>query len=253
MAEETLKGVFRTKKTDASGKSVLRYWLAWDRDDGNVAVQPLNSNMVPAGQKRVISSEAFLETFESEKDVFVDPATAKVRRIWKAELDMDDDLKTGPVTDRFRKPAAPPGAPPDVEKSARAEFGIALTYLKRGYREKAKQHFEALAKEKGNFEPQHKHMFNDFGIGLRKSRMYDTALKHYQRALELSPDDDHLLHNMARAYYEQGNMGAAAQNLEKSLALNPRLKESRLFLEFINNKWTPLGLMDEEEAEDTEH
>ncbi len=253
MAEETLKGVFRTKKTDASGKTALRYWLAWDRDDGNVGVQPLNSNMIPTGQKRVISSEAFLETFEKDKDVFVDPATTKVRRIWKAELDMDDDLETGPATDRFRKPAAPPEAPPDVEKSARAEFGIALTYLKRGYREKAKQRFEALAEEKGDFKPHHKHMFNDFGIGLRKSRMYDTALKHYQRALELSPDDDHLLHNMARAYYEQGNMGAASKNLKKSLALNPGLEESQRFLGFINSKWTPLSMLDEDETEDTKH
>ncbi|AGW14002.1 tetratricopeptide repeat protein [Megalodesulfovibrio gigas] len=120
-----------------------------------------------------------------------------------------------------------------AEQRARAEFVLGVAHLKRGDRIKALQLFEKVATMDGEFAPRHKHMFNEFGIGLRKNNLPDMALKMYRRTLELSPNDDHIYHNMARIHYERGEVAKATELLQKSLELNPGLEMSRKFLDFI--------------------
>lgn len=79
----------------------------------------------------------------------------------------------------------------------RANFGIGLTYLERGDNAKAQDIFQRLVKLEATFEPQHKHLFNEFGINLRKSKMLQESLDYYKRALELSPNDESLYMNIA--------------------------------------------------------
>jgi tetratricopeptide (TPR) repeat protein len=124
----------------------------------------------------------------------------------------------------------------EQERSARADFGIGLAYLKRGDADKARRIFEELADREGDWQLHHKFMFNDFGIGLRKSRLGETAVRHYEKALALSPDDENLYHNLARVYYELGDTNNAVRNLKKSLDINPDLKESRMFLDYIRRR-----------------
>jgi Uncharacterized stress-induced protein len=78
------------------------------------------------------------------------------------------------------------------EENVRANFGIGLTYLERGDNAKAEDIFHRLVKLDATFEPEHKHLFNEFGINLRKSKMLTESLEYYQRALELSPSDENL-------------------------------------------------------------
>ena len=136
-----------------------------------------------------------------------------------------------------------PGAEEDhvadeVERSARADFGLGITYLKRGNPAMARKILEEVASMQGGIEYKHKHMFNEFGIGLRKNQMLDVALLHYKRALELSPGDDNLYHNVARIYYEAGDAESALKMLDHSLALNPEHRESKMFRDFLIKKRT---------------
>ena len=55
--------------------------------------------------------------------------------------------------------------------NVRANFGIGLCYIDRGEREKATEVFERLVKLDAAFEDEHKHLFNEFGISLRKAGM----------------------------------------------------------------------------------
>ncbi len=121
----------------------------------------------------------------------------------------------------------------ELERTARIAFDIALTHLKHGNTKRAHAVFEEVVDMEGDFRPPHKHMFNEFGIGLRKNKLPQLALKIYKRALKLSPRDEHLLHNIARLYYEMGDMKKALEYLEKSLDINPALVESEMFWEFI--------------------
>ncbi len=74
---------------------------------------------------------------------------------------------------------------------------------------------------------------NAEAVLLRKAGRGDRAAAWLEKALELTPDDDHLLFNLARAYYENGDAPACRRCLERALALNPGLAAATRFLEFL--------------------
>ncbi|MDR2160705.1 MAG: hypothetical protein LBO77_00960 [Desulfovibrio sp.] len=128
------------------------------------------------------------------------------------------------------------------EENVRANFGLGITYLERGEQHKADNIFERLVKLDAAFEEEHKHLFNEFGISLRKNKMIDQALVYYSRAEELAAQDEHLYHNMARAYLEKNDIPNTLRCLIKSLEMNPRLEPSVQFLRWLLSR----GLVPEE-------
>lgn len=77
---------------------------------------------------------------------------------------------------------------------------------------------------------------NKMGINLRKQADLDEALNYYEKVRKLNPDDDHLHFNMARVFYEKGNIAKTKECLDKALSINPSLAEAQEFLSFINEK-----------------
>lgn len=120
-----------------------------------------------------------------------------------------------------------------AEREARTAFGLGVSHLRRGNKDRAEKIFSDLADIKGEFAPEHKHMFNEFGISLRKNELLDLALKNYFRALQLSPGDENLHHNIARVYWEKGDMHNCSLYLRKSLDLNPDMEYSQRFLRYL--------------------
>ncbi len=171
------------------------------------------------------------------------------------DQELDLDVTPLELTDTLPasepKPEPVPEAPPadatrqqktldapikEIIQNMQDDFADGLKHLQAGRVEKAVELFEYLAGMQADFAPEHKHVFNDFGIDLRKNKIFDLALKHYTKALNLSPSDENLYHNIARVHYEKGDMDEALKNLEKSLELNPNLRESELFWDFIIKK-----------------
>lgn len=129
-----------------------------------------------------------------------------------------------------------PDEPDEVEKDARMDFGMGLTYLKTGQQKKATTLFIDIAERDADYKPRHKHMFNDFGVGLRKSRLPDIAVKHYAKAVQLGPYDENLYMNLARAYLDQGDFGMAERFVRASLRLNPDFAMSKKFLTYLRKQ-----------------
>jgi tetratricopeptide (TPR) repeat protein len=238
---DKVSGVFSTQEIKKVGTGTTQrrtkakqYWLVNELDGEQAEIQPINENLVPIGKKRIIRLEDLLERFEPEPEFYVKTGQASVEA-WQALKDSQaaggEDGQVAVEIDLGGFNLT--GSPEDVEKSARSSFGLGLTYLKRGNREKAEDIFRRLAEVKADFVPEHKHMFNDFGVSLRKQSLLDLAILHYLRALDLAGNDENLHHNIARAYYEKQDIPAAIKALEMSLAINPELAESRKFLRFI--------------------
>jgi Tfp pilus assembly protein PilF len=122
------------------------------------------------------------------------------------------------------------------EENVRANFGLGLTYLERGEDKKSDDIFQRLVKLEAAFEPEHKHLFNEFGINLRKNRMYEQAVQYYERALNLQESDENLHYNIARAYFEKQKLDKVVEHLNKSLEMNPSLEESKKFLQYLQDK-----------------
>ena len=118
----------------------------------------------------------------------------------------------------------------------RANFGIGLTYMERGDAEKAQDIFERLVKLDGAFEPEHKHLFNEFGINLRKNKMLQQSVEYYERALQLSQSDENLYMNMARALLETKDINGCIDNLLKALEIAPKHEPSLKFLAWMIQK-----------------
>ena len=123
----------------------------------------------------------------------------------------------------------------DVD-NVRANFGIGLTYLERGESDKAENIFARLIKLDGAYEEEHKHLFNEFGISLRKNKMFSQSLEYYLRALDLTKKDENLYINIARVYLELKDIPHCAEFLGKALEIAPANETAQKFLHWLEAK-----------------
>lgn len=234
---EKIKGVFSTQTMAKIGTGTTQrktiqktYWDVEEQDDGQVSIQPLNVNYVPSGPKRKIEREDFLAKFNPEPEFYIST-------VYPAIKEMDDAVVRG---EQHRKRGAAYSAEFEYqqamsidEENVRANFGLGLTYLDRGDQAKANDIFERLVDLEAAFEVEHKHLFNDFGINMRKNKMYEQALQYYLRAETLVENDEHLFHNIARCFFEKGDVDGCKKYLLKSLQVNPKLTESIQFWDYL--------------------
>ncbi len=246
---ERIKGVFSTQEVRKVGtgtttrKTVQKaFWMVEEGADSMVEVQPLNSNYVPSGPKRCVPVEEVLNNFQPEPEFYVETVFPKMQELSKTVARADMYRARG---EHFTAEFEYGNALKVDEGNIRANFGLGLTYLERGDVAKADDIFERLVKLDAAFAPEHKHLFNDFGINLRKSSMFEQAVEYYKRALELSADDENLHYNMARVYLEQQEYTKAMEHLFKCLEANPGLEAATRFLEWMKNKGLiPEGMQD---------
>ena len=244
---QPIQGVFSQVKANVigTGTSVRKteavtYFYARERPDGMLEVQALG-DQVAFGPVSTHSLDEFLEQFMPEPQMSQERARAEMARqaeIKRAVAEGDKLYKQG------RKYSAEfeYGLALDLdEENIRANFGIGLCFIARGETEKAREVLGRLVRLEAAFRDQHKHLFNEFGISLRKSGMDVEALSYYARALELSPGDENLHYNMARAAFRLGDLGATARHLGDCLRLNPKHGEGLRFMTFLKRKQKAKG------------
>jgi tetratricopeptide (TPR) repeat protein len=238
--QPTIQGVFSSEKTMTIGFGATKRRVKQNvysyvkEEDGKLAVQPLNDKMVPVGAKTYISREELLKSYLPEPAVYLNTVLPNMVSMEQAVARGDAARERGELyTAEYDYKTAL-----DMnEEHVRAVFGLGLVYLERGDDENAVKIFQKLVKIDAAFHEDHKHLFNEFGIKLRKRKLYPQALKFYSRAYHLSRQDDHLLFNLSRTLYEKGRPTIAARFLRKSLAINPDFEESRQFLNHLERKF----------------
>lgn len=241
--QERINGVFSQKKiakigtgTTARKTEVVSYFMVREREDGVIEVQALGIDDQPFGPVTQISRDELLGNYMPEAQ----KSQARARPLTKEEQEVQKCVARG---DKFRKRGESFTAEFEYSKAlqldegnVRANFGIGLCYIDRGEHDKAHEVFERLVRLDAAFESEHKHLFNEFGIALRKTKMNDEAMTYYLRALELSPDDENLHYNIARAAYDKSDNKIAAMHLGACLKLNPGHAEATQFVDFLRRK-----------------
>jgi len=82
--------------------------------------------------------------------------------------------------------------------------------------------------------------FNTLGVNLRKRGDIGGALRAYAQALELTPTDENIYYNMAKAYYVVNDRENCLARLREALALNPDFAEAgELYGRLSGAPWTP--------------
>jgi tetratricopeptide (TPR) repeat protein len=71
---------------------------------------------------------------------------------------------------------------------------------------------------------------------LRKLGKYDEAIAHYEKAIHICPDDEHLYFNCARAYYEKMEIGQAKEWVRRALKRDPGFQEAKDLLDRMEDK-----------------
>lgn len=77
-------------------------------------------------------------------------------------------------------------------------------------------------------------VLTELGLVLRQKKQYNLAKQCHLRALQLAPNDERILFNIARTEYESGNINAAKDYLNRCLAIAPDFNVAKNFLTFIS-------------------
>lgn len=233
-----VKGVFSIDSASFLGNAPTRlsqrlFVYAEQREDGRVVLQRLSRNFIPSGSKRVISRERLLADYLPEPSIYINKVVPVMRRL-------EDAVQTA---DRHRQRQELFSAEFEYknvlrldEEHVKATFGLGLTYLERQEKQSADIVFRKIMRIEAAFTPEHKHLFNDFGIQMRKLGMYDEAMQYYTRAYRLCRTDENLLYNMARTLYEKGRVKSSRMMLSRALRLNPDFPEAKAFWAYLESR-----------------
>jgi tetratricopeptide (TPR) repeat protein len=196
-------------------------------------LQALNSNYIPSGPKKIIDMDDLINNYSPEPEFYVQSVFPKMQELDKTIVKGDEHREKG---ETFSAEHEYSQALKLDEENVRSNFGIGLTYLARGEVDKADNIFNRLVNLDATFEPEHKHLFNDFGINLRKNKMYKQSVDYYNRALALSQEDDNLHINVARALLEEQEYTEAVNHLIMALKLNPGNDTALKFLGWMDRR-----------------
>ena len=238
--QDRIYGVFSSQEVKKVGtgtttrKTVSKiFWFVEEQEDESIVVQSINANYVPTGVKKTITKEVLLEKYSPEPEFYASTVYPKMKELSDTLDSADAARKNGEIfSAEFEYNHA---LKIDVG-NVRANFGIGLTYLERGDTEKAKNIFDRLVNLEGAYSEEHKHLFNEFGINLRKSKMYSQATEYYNRALALNKTDENLCINLARVHLEQKEYEECFNALALALQISPKNEIAVKFINWLKNK-----------------
>ncbi len=189
------------------------YYFVWI--SGNTfSVQRLNAFFQPTGILEKVNSFTFKRNFVHEPTIKKHPK--------------------GLVSGAAQKKSGRQASSDNVESYLRDLFRKASLRLGREHsKESALPILENLIEVEEGITKEHRHMFNDFGIEMRKNKMHRHALAFCKRTLALTESDDHAHFNAARILIEMGSYDEAEQHILTAQFLNPDSRIYKKTLEHI--------------------
>lgn len=234
-----IEGVFSIERmakigTGTTARRVKQTALYYARqiDDDTIELQGLNNKHVPFGSTEQITKEELLADYLPMPQLYKE-VMSNLAAIRKSVARGDKFRKRG---ETFTAEYEYANALNLDEQNVRANFGIGLCLMARDEVDRAKKVFDRIIKIDSAFEDEHKHLFNEYGIALRKKNLTGQAVDYYKRALELSENDENLWYNLARAQYEREDFEKCVEAVTQCLKLNPEHEEGRQMLEYLKRK-----------------
>ncbi len=217
----------------ATKRKVVHEFLyyAEENDNGDIALRPLNDKFVPAGDEQIISKDELLDSFTAEIELHSKSVFPAMKELGKCLARADRQRQLGK---HFTAEMEYGKALNIDENNIRAIFGMGLCHLERQDDSKSEDLFNRLLELDAAFSAEHKHLFNDFGISLRKNKKHAEAIDFYTKALNFCSDDENLLFNIARSLYEIKKKKEACEFLDQCLEINPDFKEATKLKIFID-------------------
>jgi tetratricopeptide (TPR) repeat protein len=237
--QELIEGVFSIERmakigtgTTARRVKQTALYYAKEVEGEKIEIRGLNNKHVPFGKVELITKDELLADYLPMPQLFKE-VVGNLRTVQKSVARGDKFRKRG---ENFTAEYEYANALNLDEQNVRANFGIGLCLLARDEEEKAKKVFDRILGLETAFSDDHKHLFNEYGIALRKKKLFGQAVDYYRRALDLSHDDENLWYNLARAQYERQDWAACAEAVTKCLELDPKHEEGRKMMDYLTRK-----------------
>lgn len=196
-------------------------WYVEQVADETFEAWKINPNNVPAGESEIIPLHRLINDFTPQLAYFEDVVLPAMNTL-EETLDRGDALRG---QGRYYSAEMEYGLALEVEEhSVRALFGLGLVYAGRRELERTRDLLAELVNVKSTFNNKNQHLFNEFGIALRKAGLFAEATAYYNRALEFVDNDENLYYNLARSHYENNDWEKCMEALMKSNLLNPDLE-----------------------------
>jgi tetratricopeptide (TPR) repeat protein len=237
---DKIQGIFSVEKiskigTGSTEKKVKQkmYCQAIEAEDGQIDVRYLGKDDKPIDVPELVPKDVFIRDYVFQLDYLEKRKAEKENKANKNIVTAEEHVKKNELHSaeyEFKM------ALKVDEENLRANFGIGNVYLKMGEKDKAKDIFVKISKTDAIFEEKNKHFFNDCAIQLRKQELYTEAIDYYNKAIGLCDEDENLLFNLSRAYAESNDIGEAKGKILKALEINPKFKEAKSYLDYINNQ-----------------
>ena len=159
---------------------------------------------------------------EDPKDLEAIMALGNVERGRKKFADCAQTYSQG--IDVLPPPAAADKATGDKDKSASTSINYVYYYYRGICEERSKQWPKAEADMRKALElkPEDPHVLNYLGYSwIDQGTNLDEAMKMIKRAVDQRPDDGYIVDSLGWAYYRIGNYDDAVKNLERAIDLKP--------------------------------
>ncbi len=102
--------------------------------------------------------------------------------------------------------------------------------------EEAKDSFVEILK----YDSKTPNPFNSLGVKMRRAGDLPGALHAYKQALELTPDDENIYYNIAKAYFLMGDLQNSNSHITRCLTLNSDFAEAKeLYKKIFGMDWAP--------------
>lgn len=237
-AECRILGVYSLVKTASYGQGATTrdhqqktLWFARRLDDDTYLVQALNANSIPSGPLTAVSKGDFMRNYQPEPGYYEKRCLPFVESL-KKKLSQGEKCLDAKDLDGAEKEFCK--ALLLDEKNPKANVELGMIHLQKGDGRKLTKALRRILNIDALFQEQERHLFNEFGIALRKEKHYAEALAFYAKAVACNAGDEHLLFNMARALAESGDADEAREQLRQALALRPDFDEATRFLAHLD-------------------
>ena len=125
--------------------------------------------------------------------------------------------------------------PDEIEAGLREHFNLLIAKTGKHMPETILESLRDIARVNKGIVAEHKYMFADFGIRLRKGDLPEIGLMHAMRALSLAPDDAHACFNVAYICWILGRVGEARRHLALALQHEPDFEPAKRFSAWLDS------------------
>ncbi len=223
-------GVYYSETTERVGsggttKDVRQriFWFAVQLSQTKCVLEPLNDQGLPGGFKRVVTLEELLSRYTLDPEHYMASIHPVLVSLKRKIGPLEGYVNTSGFTDAEQR----------VFASLQIEGQLARHEREGWTRQRLVRHLLQTMPEHDHIRYTFASRLNTRSISLRKEGRLDAAIDSYLKALKSHPNDDHLHFNLARAYFEKGDMEGCREMLAKALAINPHLAEARRFQAFL--------------------